>query len=79
MNHGFQHLRRSNYARSKHAALVDQIFLDRRYFHSRNLHTEITSCDHDSVGDLTDFLYVIHTGTILNLGNNINVLSTILI
>ena len=77
MNHGLQHLRGCDHTGSHKTALVDQILLNSRNLHARDFHSQVSSCNHDSIGNLADFFHVIYTGTILNFRNDVDILSAV--
>ena len=79
MNHGLEHLGRGYDTFSEHTALADQILLNRRHFHARDFDSEISTGNHDTIGNLTDFFNVLHTRTVLNLCNNINIFAAVLV
>ena len=45
----------------------------------RNFHAHVSSCDHDAVCRLDDRINIIHALLILNLGNDVNFISAVII
>ena len=49
------------------------------YTFQRNFHAHVSSCDHDSVCRLDDRINIVHALLILNLGNNVDFISAVII
>ena len=79
LDHGLQHLRCSDHAGAQHAAFCDETLLDGRNLVGRDLHAQVAAGDHDAVCDLADLINVIYAGAILDLGNDVHVLSAVLV
>ena len=79
MDHGFEHFRGRNDALAEQTALGNEILLDRRQLRKRNLHAQIAPADHNAGARLTDLFHVVNAGLVLNLGDDLNILTAMLI
>ena len=78
-HHGIQHLSCCDYLFACIIDLVNDLFLDNRNIFQRNLHTHISTGDHDSVCHFHNAVDIINALLIFNLGNNINVTAAVFI
>ena len=78
-NHGIQHLGSSNNRNIVLIALADDHFLDIRNLTRRNLHTKITSGNHNTICSLDDLINIFNAFGILDFGNDSNIMSAIFI
>ena len=70
VNHAFQHLRSRNNRLARLIAARNDILLYQRYILGRNLYAQIASGNHNAVGYADNFIDMLHTGLILDFGNN---------
>lgn len=74
--HCFHHLS-GNYDRfSGGVTLIHHKFLGDKHLGSGDLHSEVTSGDHDPVGSLKNVVEVFETLLVFDLGNDLNILSS---
>ena len=78
-DHGIQHLCCCDNRCIMFIAFTDDLFLDVRHLACRNLHAKISSGNHDTIRCFNDGINVLNTFCILNLRNNTDVLSTVII
>ena len=71
-NHGFEHLRGSDNGLSDNVSLSDHHLLGKENLFRRNFHTEITTGNHDTIGDIQDFVVVFKTFLVLDLADNLD-------
>jgi hypothetical protein len=77
-DHGLKHLGGSDNVLSSNVGLADHHLLGKEDLFRWDLHTEVTTGDHDGVSGLEDLIVVLKTLQVLNLADNLDVLSTIL-
>ena len=53
------------------------MLLHRRHLYGRNLHAQVASGDHDTVRNLADGIDIIYTGSVFDLGYDIDILSAV--
>ena len=70
VNHAFQHLRSRNNRLARLVAARDNILLYQRYILGRYLYAQVASGNHNAVGYADNFIDMLHTGLILDFGNN---------
>ena len=75
-DHGLEHLGGGNNGLSGKVGLLDHPFLGNENLLWGNFHTKITTGDHDTVSGLKDFVVVVKTFLVLNLGDNLDVSSS---
>lgn len=73
--HGLQHLRGTDRRLACQLALGNHGLLRHKDVRSRDLNTEITSGNHDTIGFLENLVKVGHALQIFNLGDNLDVSS----
>lgn len=73
--HGFEHLSGTDDGLSGEVALGDHHLLSHEDLRSRDFDTEITTSDHDSVGFAKDLVKVSNTLQVLDLDDDLDVLS----
>ena len=71
--HGFEHLRSSDDWLGCDVSLLDHPLLGDEDLLGWDLHTKITSGDHDTVGGSEDLIVVVESLLVLDLGDNLNV------
>ena len=64
---------------AQQTALADQNLLDRRNLHKRNFHAQVTAGDHHAAAHGADVLHIVHTGTVFDLGNDLNIGAAVVI
>ena len=77
LDHGIQHLCRCDNLLTSHIYLIDNHLLDNWDFLARNLHTHISTGYHNTIGHINDIVDVVNAFRILDLGNDIDVISTV--
>ena len=77
LNHGIEHLCRRDNLLARHIYLIDDHLLDDRNFLTRNLHTHISTGNHDSIRYIDDIIDMIHALRILDFGNDVNIISAV--
>ena len=77
-DHRVKHLCRSDNRFTCCVNFLDDFLLDNRYIFRRNFNTHVTSGDHDSICCFDDFINIVNTLLIFNLGNDLNLLAAIL-
>ena len=70
VNHTFQHLRSRDNRLSGLIAARDNILLYQRYILGRYLYAKVASGNHYTVGYADNFIDMLHTGLILDFGDN---------
>lgn len=75
IRHGLQHLRGADHRLTLDVALGDHHLLGEEDLGGRNLNTEITTSDHDTVGLLQNLVKVVDTLLVLDLGNDLDFLA----
>ena len=75
--HRFEHFGCRNYSLSEKAALLYEVFLYRRNFYKGNLNTEVSSCDHYSVGNLADVVDIVNACAVFYLGDKVDALTAV--
>ena len=78
-DHGFEHLRCNDHAASEQPAFGNDFLLDGRHLHIVDLHSQIAPSYHDTARHFADIFYILYTGTILDLGNDTDVLTVVLV
>ena len=71
--HGVEHLRCDDDRLAGLVALTDDLFLDQRDILCRDLNAEVTTSDHDAVGDFEDCIEVLDAFEVLNLRQDLHV------
>ena len=79
INHRFEHFRCCDNKLAQHTTFLNEILLDRRHFDIWNLNTQITSCDHYAIRNITYLINMIYTWSIFNLSDNINVFTAVFV
>lgn len=75
LDHGLQHLGSADDWLASDVAHGNHLLLGSKDLGGRNLDTEITTGDHDTVSGLENLGKVVETLSVLNLGNDLNVLA----
>ena len=75
--HGLEHLGSANDGLSSNVALGDHHLLGDEDLAGRNLDTQVTTGNHDTVGLLQDLVEVVDTLLVLDLGDNLDVLAVL--
>lgn len=75
VGHALEHLGGANDWLAGHVALGDHHLLGDEDLGRWDLDTEVTTSDHDTVGELQDLVKVVDTLLVLNLGNDLDVLA----
>ena len=70
MHHGLQHLCSRNNLFSLGNSLLDDLLLKHGNLFERNLHAHIPSGNHNTIGNLDDFIQVFNSLHIFNLRDN---------
>ena len=78
-HHRIQHLSGGNHRFACLMALADHLLLQHGNLCGRNLHTQITPGNHDTVSSGQDVVNVVHALLILDLGNNLDIVSAVLL
>mmetsp|Transcript_2739 Transcript_2739/g.6542 ORF Transcript_2739/g.6542 Transcript_2739/m.6542 type:complete len:522 (-) Transcript_2739:100-1665(-) len=71
-DHGFEHLRGGDNGFSDDVGLSDHHLLGQENLLGRDLHTKISTGDHDTIGDLQDFVIVFETFLVLDLADDLD-------
>mmetsp|Transcript_20105 Transcript_20105/g.29970 ORF Transcript_20105/g.29970 Transcript_20105/m.29970 type:complete len:282 (-) Transcript_20105:421-1266(-) len=74
-NHGLKHLSGSDNGLSCNVGLTDHHLLCQEDLLGRNLHTKISTSNHDSVSLIKDIIVVLKTLQVLNLTDDLDILS----
>ena len=77
VDHGLEHLCCRDHALSEHAALGDQVLLDRGQLFERDLHSHVSAGNHDAVAFPADVLDVVKARLVLDLGDQLDALSAV--
>ena len=72
LDHGFQQVGSNYHAFTVTGAKFDDMTLHRGQFRQINFHPQVTTGNHDAVGNLYDFLKVFHALLVFNLGNDLD-------
>ncbi|KAH3665823.1 hypothetical protein OGAPHI_004011 [Ogataea philodendri] len=75
VSHRLQHLGGTDNRLSSKVALGNHLFLHHKHLRSRNLDTQISSSNHNSVGLRENLVKVVHTLLVLDLGDDLDVLT----
>ena len=78
-HHGVKHLCSCYDLLVRIVYLLDDHLLDDRHILKRYLNTHISSCDHDSIGHSDYVVYIVNALHILNLGDDIDIVTLILV
>ena len=70
VNHTFQHLRSRDNRLTRLIAACNNILLHQRYILGRYLYAQVTSGNHYTVGYADNLIDMLHTGLVLDFGNN---------
>jgi len=71
--HGFEHLRSSDDRLGCDVSLFDHPLLGNEDLLGWDLHAEITSCNHDTIGGSENIIIIVESFLVLDLGNDLNV------
>ena len=77
VDHGFEHLGSANDGLACDVAHGYHLFLGSKYLSGRNLNTQITSSNHDTIGFLQNLLEVVDALSVLDLGYDLDVLAVL--
>ena len=72
LNHGLEHLGRSDDARTEQAAGRDELLLDGGQLCERNLHAEVAARDHDALAHAADVFNVVNARAVLDLRDDVD-------
>ncbi|KAI6766123.1 hypothetical protein HG530_007193 [Fusarium avenaceum] len=75
LDHGLEHLSSADNGLASKVAHGNELLLGSKHLSSRNLNTKITTGNHDTVCSLEDLSEVVETLSVLNLGDDLNVLA----
>lgn len=75
LDHGLEHLSSADDGLASEVAHGNELLLGSKHLSSGNLDTEITTGNHDTISGLEDLLEVVETLSVLNLGDDLNVLA----
>ena len=78
-HHGVKHLCSSDDNLSRFIDFLDDPLLDDRHVFQRYLHTHVASGDHDAVCLLDDRVNIIHALLIFNLGDDVDLLTAVIV
>ena len=76
-DHGIEHLRRGDDRFGRHVALVDELLLEHRHLFHIDFHAQIAARDHDAVGNLEDFVEVVHAHAVFDLGEDLHMAAAV--
>ena len=79
LNHGFQHLGSGDHPLAQQAALVNQPLLNGGQLHKGDFHTQVASGHHDALAGLANSLNIVHTGLVLDLGDDLDALAAVFV
>ena len=68
-----KHLRGNNHRFLCQNTFTDQDALDTRNTFLRNLNAQVTTSNHNAIGNFKNLVNIVHTFLVLNLGNDFNV------
>ena len=77
MDHGFEHLRCGNHTFAAPATAGDEAFLNRGQLFKRNFNAQVAPGHHDAVACVDDFVDLIHAGSVLDFGDQVDGCATI--
>ena len=72
LNHGLEHLGRSDDARAEQAAGRDELLLDGGQLCERNLYAEVAARDHDALAHAADVFNVVNARAVLDLRDDVD-------
>mmetsp|Transcript_3461 Transcript_3461/g.15219 ORF Transcript_3461/g.15219 Transcript_3461/m.15219 type:complete len:408 (+) Transcript_3461:529-1752(+) len=74
--HGLEHLRGADAKLARDVALGDHHLLGKSDLLGGDLHAEVAAGHHDAVGVLEDVVEILHTGAVLDLGDDLDLVTT---
>ena len=79
IDHGFQHFGSGNNTLAQHAALESELFLNGGQLDEGNFNAQVTTGDHDTGANGANLLHIVNTGTIFDLGDDLDILAAIVV